>query len=330
MSLKELIVNRNDSSRRLDKFIFKCFDGLPASLVYKFIRTKRIKVNGKRAKENLMLKEGDRVLVFLPADFETPAEPGRANMRKSSGKVKICYEDENILIADKEKGLLCHSGGNERSDTLIDRIQAYLIEKGEYNPEEENSFSPSLCNRIDRNTEGLVIAAKNAESLRVMNEIIKRREAEKFYLAACHGIFKRKKGGMVSYLKKNSASNTVYVSTTPNPGAKTSLLDYEVIAEDKDKDLSLLKINLKTGRTHQIRAQLSQAGHPLLGEGKYAVNKRDRACGFYSQALCSWEIKFCFNSDKGVLNYLNGLRVRAEKPDFIRLFNAMTVQFPGE
>ncbi|MFA7184333.1 MAG: RNA pseudouridine synthase, partial [Victivallales bacterium] len=156
--------------------------------------------------------------------------------------------------------------------------------------------------------------------LRIMNEIIKNREVEKIYIAAAHGLFDDKKGEMVSYLEKNADENKVYIKKAPSKGALTAILAYEVIAENRQKNLSLLKIILKTGRTHQIRAQLAEAGHPLVGDGKYSVNKEDRKSGFSSQALCSWSVKFKFASDKGLLNYLDGVTVKTEKPDFTRLF----------
>jgi 23S rRNA-/tRNA-specific pseudouridylate synthase len=153
-----------------------------------------------------------------------------------------------------------------------------------------------------------------------MDEIIKNREVEKTYIAAAHGLFTDKKGEMISYLEKDSDENRVYIKKGPSKGALTAVLEYEVIAENKQKNLSLLKILLKTGRTHQIRAQLAEAEHPLLGDGKYAVNKEDRKAGFSSQALCSWSVVFKFTSDKGKLNYLDGMTVKTEKPDFTRLF----------
>lgn len=320
--MKEIVVNKNDSSQRIDKFLTKRFSGMPKSLLYKYIRTKRVKVNGKKVKENHMLNEGDVISLYISEEFF--AESPEKVFLRSRSDIKVCYEDENILIVDKEKGLLCHSEEPENEnvieDTLIDRIKAYLYNKGEYNPETENSFAPALCNRIDRNTQGLVIAAKNAESLRTMNEIIKNREIEKTYLAAAHGIFESKKGEMVSYLEKNKEQNRVYVKSAPVKGALTAKLEYEVLAENKQKNLSLIKINLKTGRTHQIRAQLAAAGHPLLGDGKYAVNKEDRKMGYSSQALCSYSVKFKFAADQGILNYLNDVEVKTQKPDFVKLF----------
>ncbi|MEG2118677.1 MAG: RNA pseudouridine synthase, partial [Clostridia bacterium] len=226
----------------------------------------------------------------------------------------------NILIAEKKAGVLVHSDNNEDVNTLINHIKAYLYTKGEYDPKSENSFAPSLCNRIDRNTAGLVIAAKNAVSLRIMNDIIKNREVEKIYLAACHGMFKQKSGELVSFLEKDSRENKVYAKKSPSANTKTAISEYRVIEEEKSLDLSLVEVTLKTGRTHQIRAQMAECGHPLLGDGKYAINKDDKKIGYKAQALCSYSLTFCFKTDKGELQYLNGRTVKAEKPDFLNIF----------
>ncbi len=316
--MKEIIVNKNDSSQRIDKFIAKTFRTMPQSLVYKYLRTKRIKVNGKKAKENQILEENDVITLYIPEEFFGAKR--EANLEHIRSDIKVCYEDENIMIVHKPKGVLCHSEDESDTDTMIDRVKAYLYSKGEYTPESENSFAPALCNRIDRNTEGLVIAAKNAESLRIMNEIIKERDVEKTYLAAVHGLFVEKSGRYKSFLEKNAAENKVYTRSHATKDTVSAVLSYKVIAENKPKALSLLEIILETGRTHQIRVQMSENGHPLLGDGKYAVNKEDRKSGFSSQALCSYSVKFKFTKDRGILNYLNGVTAKTAKPDFVKLF----------
>lgn len=316
--MKEIIVNKNDSSQRIDKFIAKTFRTMPQSLVYKYLRTKRIKVNGKKAKENQILEENDVITLYIPEEFFGVKR--EANLEHIRSDIKVCYEDENIMIVHKPKGVLCHSEDESDTDTMIDRVKAYLYSKGEYTPESENSFAPALCNRIDRNTEGLVIAAKNAESLRIMNEIIKERDVEKTYLAAVHGLFGEKSGRYKSFLEKNAAENKVYTRSHATKDTVSAVLSYKVIAENKPKALSLLEIILETGRTHQIRVQMSEKGHPLLGDGKYAVNKEDRKSGFSSQALCSYSVKFKFTKDRGILNYLNGVTAKTAKPDFVKLF----------
>lgn len=314
--MREIIVKSNDAGQRLDKFISKTFKNMPYSLMYKLIRKKKITVNRKRAKENMMLSEGDLILIFASDDvlIDNSAKkiPARAD-------IDIAYEDENILIADKESGLLVHSDTDNSEDTLIDRIQAYLIKKGEYAPDNENSFAPALCNRIDRNTEGLVIAAKNAAALREMNEIIKERKIKKIYLAAVHGKMEKKNGEIKLLLEKDATENKVRIRNNGGKNVKTAVTAYKTVSYNPSIDLSLLEIELITGRTHQIRASFAHVGHPLLGDGKYAVNKKDREMGYKSQALCAYSITFkCEKSE--VLGYLNGLTVTAKKPRFISLF----------
>lgn len=312
-----LKANKNDSGQRLDKFLTKRYKSMPMSLLYKYIRTKRIKVNGKKAKENQLLLEGDEILLYIPDEFTGGSRREDAFMCLTP-RLKVAYEDENILIADKKAGMLVHSDEGCEGDTLIDHIKAYLYQKGEFKPECENSFAPALCNRIDRNTSGLVIAAKNAAALRDMNAVIHDRGVKKLYLAVCHGIFQKKQGTITSYLEKNSAQNKVFVKKRADKTTKTASLKYKVIYENKKQDLSLLEIELLTGRTHQIRVQMADSGHPLLGDGKYAVNKDDRKKGYSFQALCSFSLTF--EKPQGSLLYLSGKMVEAQKPDFLELF----------
>ncbi len=315
--MQEITVGKNDASQRLDKFLTKKYKHLPFSMMYKLIRKKKITVNRKRAKENQIINEGDLILIFAPDDVLLSNDQKKNCV---AGKVDIAYEDENILIADKESGLLVHSDINEGEDTLIDRITAYLINKGEYDPDKENSFAPALCNRIDRNTEGLVIAAKNASALREMNYIIKERQIEKTYLAAVHGAINPKNGEIKLLLEKDSDNNIVRVKNRPSSNAKHSITRYKTISYSKNRDLSLVEIQLITGRTHQIRVSFAHIGHPLLGDGKYAVNKKDREMGYKSQALCAYSICFSGCKKNEILGYLNGLTVTSKKPRFLSLF----------
>ncbi len=314
-----LKANANDAGQRLDKFLSKRYKSMPQSLLYKYIRTKRIKLNGKRAKENRLLADGDEITLYIPDEFTGGSRRDEAFLRLSP-RLRVAYEDENILIADKKAGMLVHSDDGSEGDTLIDHIKAYLYRNGEYDPTAENSFAPALCNRIDRNTAGLVIAAKNAEALRDMNATIRDRGISKLYLAACHGFFEKKQGIMTAYLEKNAAENKVFVRTKAGENTKTAALRYRVIDENRAEKLSLVEIELLTGRTHQIRVQMADSGHPLLGDGKYAVNKDDRRQGYTYQALCSYML--AFEKPQGSLSYLAGKTVRADKPDFLVKFGA--------
>lgn len=315
--MKTLVINKNDSGQRLDKFLSKKFKTLPLALMNKYIRKKDIKINGKRAENSTLLSEGDVITLYIPEEFFT-SSPKEDSFKTLKPRLKIVYEDENILVVDKPSGLICHSDDKETHNTLIDNIKAYLYQKGEYSAENENSFAPSLCNRIDRNTSGLVIAAKNAEALRDVNLLIKEKRIQKTYLAAVHGRFKEKSGIYHSYMKKDQAKNVVFSKEERiDPSYKEAITEYKVI--DFTDDLSLVEVNLITGRTHQIRVHFSDDGHPLLGDGKYSVNKSDREKGYKFQALCSYKLRFSVPQGD-LLHYLNGKVLTAEKPDFLKLF----------
>ncbi len=301
--MKSFTVGKNDAGLRLDKFVVKTAPLLPTTLLYKYIRLKRIKVDGKRAEINTRLQLGSLVEMYINDEFFEPKSP-KYDFMSASKVLDIVYEDENILLADKKQGLLVHPDENEYNDTLIARIQRYLYEKGEYDPEAENSFKPSLANRIDRNTGGIVIAAKNAEALRILCDKIKTRELDKLYLCVVHGTPKKREDILEGFLEKNEDKNQVYIKNKMTIDTKTIRTKYSVMASNNN--LSLLKIELLTGRTHQIRAHMSSIGHPLLGDGKYGVNQKDKAMGFKYQALYSYKLKFNFTSDGGILEYLNG------------------------
>ena len=300
-------VLKNDAGQRLDKFLTKALPALPTSMLYKSVRTKKIKLNRKRCEINTILAEGDEIQLFLKDEFFEKKASENA-FRVLTPRIDVVYEDENILLVNKRAGMIVHSDDKEEQNTLISHIKAYLYQKGEYDPDREQSFAPALCNRIDRNTAGIVIAAKNAESLRLLNEVIKNRAVDKRYLAACHGIFDKKEATLRGYLTKDSDKNLVTVYTKKPRGfhdseIKEILTRYRVIAEKNS--LTLVEVELLTGRTHQIRAHLSSVGHPLVGDGKYGINKDDRKKGFVHQALCSYRLRFSFKSDAGILNYLN-------------------------
>ena len=311
--MRELKIGKNDAGQRLDKFITKTLD-LPMSLLYKSIRLKKIKVNRKRAENNQILIEGDTVQCFLAEEF-FEKKLTESSFENITPRLDIVYEDENIILLNKRPGVSVHEDEKGSTNTLITHIQAYLYGKGEYDPKSEQSFAPALCNRIDRNTGGIVIAAKNAEALRVMNEKIKNREIDKFYLAAVHGTPKPEEATIRAHLLKDDKNNIVRVyDKNPQKAAKEIITKYKVIA--KNGDSSLIEVELLTGRTHQIRAHMAHIGHPLVGDGKYGVNREDRARGYKYQALYSYRLKFSFSKEsETILDYLNGKEFAVSKKD---------------
>ena len=318
--MKELTIQHNDAGQRLDRFLAKAVPLLPASLAQKYIRIKRIKLNGARAERDTRLKEGDVLQLYINDEFFDKPREDNAYLTVASPKLNIVYEDDQILLVDKRPGLAVHPhDGAEYGRTLIDHIQAYLYQKHEWSPRSENSFTPALCNRIDRNTGGIVIAAKTAEALRVMNQKIKDREMDKRYLAIVEGIPKPKEGSLKGYLFKDAKQNRVFVTDTPQPGSKSCQTDYRILSSANG--LSLVECKLITGRTHQIRAQFAHAGHPLLGDGKYG--KLDKRFDRNYQALYSYRLRFDFTTDAGSLGYLNGKSFQVEQVDFVEEY------FPG-
>ena len=318
--MKEFTVGTNDAGQRLDRFLAKAVPLLPASLAQKYIRIKRIKLNGGRAERDTRLQSGDILQLYINDEFFDKPRVDNAYLTVATPKLSIVYEDAHILLVDKRPGLAVHPhDGAEYGRTLIDHIQAYLYQKKEWSPRGENSFTPALCNRIDRNTGGIVIAAKTAEALRVMNQKIKDRELDKRYLAIVEGTPKPRDGSLKGHLFKDAKKNRVFVSDTPQPGSKTCQTNYKTIVSRNG--LSLVECELITGRTHQIRAQFAHAGHPLLGDGKYG--KLDKRFDRNYQALYSYKLTFTFTTEAGALEHLNGRSFQVEKVDFVEEY------FPG-
>lgn len=315
--MKEIIIGQNDAGQRLDKFLTKTFPNLPHSMMYKSIRKKDIKLNGKRCEISTHLSEGDVLTMYLKDEF-FQQKPEEYDFLKAPNKLNIIYEDENIMILDKKPGLIVHPDENYHFDSLIARVQHYLYEKHEYLPEDENSFAPALINRIDRNTGGIVMAAKNAETLRIMNEKVKNREMQKLYLCIVYGRMEKKEDTLEGFLEKNENQNRVYISKKAATGTKPIRTRYRVLEERGG--YSLLEVELLTGRTHQIRAHLASIGHPLAGDGKYGTNALNKKIGFSYQALYSYRLKFTFSSDAGILNYLNDQKYEAKEIWFLKDF----------
>ena len=312
--MREFHIGKNDENQRLDRFLGKAIPLLPASLAQKYIRLKRIKVNGARAQRDQKLCAGDVLQCYINDEFfETPSEEN-VYLTITTPRLKIVYEDENIMLLDKPAGLVVHADEREKVNTLVNHMLAYLYQKREWKPREENAFTPALCNRIDRNTGGIVIAAKNAEALRILNDKIRDREIEKSYLCVVCGRPRPAEGRLEGYLFKDAVKNQVYVTKKPQPGAKTAVTEYRTL--QSRRGLSLVECRLLTGRTHQIRAQMAAAGCPLLGDGKYGRERINRTYGETGQMLYSYKLTFTLPTDAGRLEYLRGQTFQVQRVPF--------------
>lgn len=292
--MRNVKINENDANQRLDKFISKLMPTMPKSMLYKGLRKNNVRLNGKHIhKGEYILKSGDELTLYFSEEFTRK----KTNQKKLPSP-NIVYEDKNIIICDKPVNLPCHSDEKKSSDTMIGRILYYLEQKGEYTPENENCFSPALCNRLDRNTRGLLIAAKNAAALRFINEKIRNREIRKFYFAVCEGIFEKKEDTLISKISRVNKKSFI----SDNDGLETKTY-YKVI--DEKNGCSEVEIELFTGRTHQIRAQMAHIGHPLVGDNKYGAEKTN-----FSYNLISYKLIFDFSDECGEFLYLKGLEVK--------------------
>lgn len=305
--MRQLTIKRNDAGQRLDKFLTKYLPKMPKSMLYKSLRKNCVKVNGKHIKDGAyMLSEGDELKLFLKDEFFE--ETAHTGFTPTAYSLDIVYEDENILLINKEVGVVVHADDKNTSGTLIEQIQSYLYDRGEYRPNEEQSFAPALCNRLDRNTSGIIIAAKNAEALRAINEKIRSREIHKYYICIADGIIKGS-GNLSGNLTKGEKQ--VKITKHAAEASKAVSLNYKALSHSENKTLA--EIELLTGRTHQIRAQFADAGHPLTGDVKYGGSRsRDR------YKLASYKLEFRLN-DAGVLNYLNG-KIFEIMPEFAKNF----------
>ena len=301
--------------RRLTRFLQKTLPAAPMGQIAKFLRLGRVKVDGKKGREDTVLAIGQQVELFVEDEWFTAPEREDPFYAKIRPKLTILYEDEHVMLLDKRPGLICHPDEGEKVHTLLTYAQAYLYQKGAWTP--GSGFAPALCNRIDRFTAGVVILAKTPEALREMDQKIRTHEVQKYYLCIVHGKMKHPDGTLRHYLMKKPEQKKVTVLKKNEPGSKEAITYFQAI--DENNGLTLCECLLGTGRTHQIRAQFAAIGHPLLGDNQYGSAKQNEKYGRVTgQALCAYRLIFDFEGDAGCLEGLNGLTVQVRDVPFVR------------
>ncbi|MCD7960021.1 MAG: RluA family pseudouridine synthase [Ruminococcus sp.] len=320
--MKEYQIQENDSGQRLDRFLQKVLPQLPKNLFYKWIRTKHIKVNRKRCKPDQHLFSGDRVVLYVSDSyFDSDVQQTTEDKFKSyeflqaPNELTILFENTQILIVCKPVGLVVHCDNRQVPDTLIHRILYYLYDTGAYNPAQELSFTPALCNRLDRNTGGIVIVAKTAAALREVNRLIRENRIQKTYLCTVVGTPPKLADTLYAWHKKSDTHNTVTICDEKSPGFQEIITGYHVLA--KNAIHSLLSVHLITGRTHQIRAHLAHIGVPILGDNKYGNGKEN--CRSHCKYQQLWAYQLTLETNAGTcLADLNGLTIRTALPTFVQ------------
>ena len=309
--MRTIVIDRAQDGKRLDRVIRDSFRQMPQSALYKAFRKRDIKVNGIRVKEDHVVNEGDRVDIYIIDDIleGTPIDTGSL-----THGFTIVYEDANLLIVNKNQGIPVHPDREQRTNTLIDLVQRYLVEKGEYIPDAPGSFPPSLCHRLDRNTGGLLIIAKNNWSLEILLEKIKNKEIHKYYQCLVMGCMEQKQAELRAFLEKDEYKSRVFVKDTGSNGALEIITRYRML--EYSDDVSRLEVELVTGRTHQIRAHLAYIGHPVVGDGKYGSNTFNRSKNAKYQMLWAYKLAFDFQTSAGALSYLKGRTFQVD-PEFI-------------
>ena len=307
-------IGANDAGQRADKFLLKACPKLPKSLLYKTFRKKDVKLGGKRIPPETFLQAGDELTVYLPDEFFAAApKPQRI---AALPLPEIVYEDDNIALMKKPVDLPVHADDKGSADTLAGRFLYYLAKSGAYDPANEQSFSPALCNRLDRNTEGFVIGAKNAAALRGMNALIRENRVIKQYLCIAAGIPPKQHDTVTAYHRRIEGKSAE-ISETPREGFREIVTEYELL--QKHDDLALLLITLHTGRTHQIRAQMAALRCPLLGDSRYGFAKVNRRYAETHQLLAACLLRFDVPAEGHLLSALHG-KSFAYTPDFVRRY----------
>lgn len=285
--MKKLIVNKKYNGKKLNKFLLDNIPNLSFGLFCNILRKKDIKINGKRTNKDIIVFDGDEILVYISDDL--------LNNQNSSFDLEIIYEDNNILVINKPDNL--EVTGNNSLTTLVHKNYSNL------------DFKPMPCHRLDRNTTGLVLFAKNEQALEILLNKFKNHEIEKHYLAWVYGIPNVDYKRVQSFLFKDNKKSMVYISDSFKKGYVKIITSFSVL-EKRANNTSILDVEIETGKTHQIRAHLAFLGFPIIGDGKYGKNDINKKFGRKFQALCSYMIKFNFSSDSGILNYLNSKCIR--------------------
>lgn len=310
--MKAFTITKTDNGIRLNRYLERCVPSLSSALMYKYLRLKRIKVNGKRCDASTRLNEGDLVELYINDEF-FQAEKKSPDYMQASSSIEIIYEDKNIALINKSAGIVCHSDNAGNRDSLVNRFLRYLTEKGEYTPNSAVGFTPALCNRLDQGTSGIVIAAKNAEALREINDIIKNRYVEKKYLAVLCGTIKN--GTYEAFLTKNEKDNKVKV--TKGIGADSKNITTCFVTLKSKNGLTLSEVGLVTGRPHQIRAHAAFLGAPVLGDLKYGNNVLNKKYALTRQLLCAYCLSFNLPSSYGgILKYLDNKQFKLDNVPF--------------
>lgn len=330
--MQSVEITQKYKNMKIENVLQRIYPHLSYNVLQKAFRKRDIKVNGARVDRDCIVEPGDRVEVYIIDELlyglkdspESAISGKSARMAGDNSKDRlkifgtagfnVVYEDENILIVNKAQGIPVHPDREQSQGTLIDLVRTYLQQKGEASG--DGSFQPSLCHRLDRNTGGLVIIARNRESHDILLEKIEAREVKKYYQCLVKGKMERNEAKLKAYLWKDASKSRVFINDRRTPGAAEIVTGYKVLSYDRTKDVSRLEVELITGRTHQIRAHLAFIGHPIIGDGKYGANSINRSFGLKQQALWAYRLKFDFTGNAGMLDYLKGKEFQVE-PGFI-------------